>query len=111
MILFGSEVLGALRHEAIATSIQRSALAAIAIERFRLAEGKLPQELNELVPAYVAEVPADPFATEPLCYRPDGQTYLIYSRFLNRRDDGGAGIRQNLPKDFGLWIRPVAKEE
>ena len=38
---------------------------ALAIERYRLAEGKIPQQLANLVPKYLAEVPDDPGVTLP----------------------------------------------
>ena len=63
----------------------------IAIERFRLAEGDLPEELNDLVPTYLSDLPVDPASPsgEPLCYLRDGEGYKIYSRGRDRVDDGG----------------------
>ena len=43
---------------------------ACAIERFRLAQGRLPTELGELVPAYLKELPADVVGQGPLRYLP-----------------------------------------
>jgi len=53
---------------------------AIALARYRLAQGAYPDALDALVPAYLAKVPRDPFDGAPLRYhlRPNG-TFLLYS--------------------------------
>jgi hypothetical protein len=43
--------------------------AAIAVERFRLGTGRLPQRLDELVPLYLEAVPVDPFSQIPVILR------------------------------------------
>ena len=63
--------------------------AAVAIERFRLREGRLPQKLDELVPDFLASLPSDPFSTGPLRYRADETEFLVYSVGSNGVDDGG----------------------
>ncbi len=67
----------------------RCAEAALAAERYRLAEGRWPDDLAALVPRYVAAVPADPFDGQPLRLRrlPDG--LVVYSVGPDRTDDGG----------------------
>ena len=51
---------------ALVTSL-RCARAAVAIERYRLAhDGKLPDDLQQLVPTYFAEVPRDGAAGDPI---------------------------------------------
>lgn len=68
--------------------LQRSALAALAVELFRLdSGGKLPASLAELVPKYLATVPADPFTGQPLRYLQNGQSYGAYSVGENAIDD------------------------
>src|SRR5207244_2033898 len=42
---------------------------ALAAERFRLSHGCWPASLDVLVPAYLTEVPVDPFDLQPLRYR------------------------------------------
>ncbi len=65
------------------------AKAALAIERYRLAIGNVPKELVELVPAYLDEVPTDPFDGRPIRYvRPDGG-YILYSIAEDGVDNGG----------------------
>ena len=38
---------------------------ALAIQRYRLATGRLPASLEELVPRYIKDVPIDPFDGRP----------------------------------------------
>ena len=61
-----------------------SALTGIAIERFHLANGRFPNELNELVPNYLDAVPQDPYANAPLQYRHNETGYRIWSIGSNR---------------------------
>jgi len=67
----------------------RSARAALAVERFRLANGRLPGTLDELVPKYLDSVPMDPFDGAPLRYRLRDKGYVIYSVDRDGHDDGG----------------------
>jgi hypothetical protein len=69
---------------------QRTALTALAIERFRLAEGELPQALSDLVPTYLGAVPQDPFDGEYLKYRARDVGHVVYSVGEDLSDDGGA---------------------
>ncbi len=65
---------------------------AIAVERYRLANGRLPDTLQELVPTYLPAVPMDYFAggDETLRYRQlGGESYVVYSVGRNARDDNG----------------------
>jgi hypothetical protein len=65
------------------------AQAALALERFRLANGRPPAQIAELSPAFLPAVPRDPFDGQPLRYRADEQGYAFYSIGENRKDDGG----------------------
>jgi len=69
------------------------ALIAIALERYKLANGNSPEQLDALVPAYLDIVPIDPFSGRSMSYKlaPDDQTaYLVYSFGPNKKDDHGA---------------------
>ena len=63
---------------------------ACAVERFKLAKGKLFESLGELVPQFMEKLPHDVITGQPLKYRrtEDGY-YAIYSVGWNERDDGG----------------------
>jgi hypothetical protein len=63
--------------------------AACAIERFRLENGTLPPVLDILVPAYLAEVPRDPYGGEPMLYRIEEDAFAVYSVYQDFEDNGG----------------------
>ncbi|MCL2709518.1 MAG: hypothetical protein FWE95_01445 [Planctomycetaceae bacterium] len=66
---------------------------AVALERHKSAQGEYPTTLDELVPAYLEEVPIDPCTgSKTLTYKlaPDEATaFLLYSYGANETDDGG----------------------
>lgn len=88
----GALPLRTLGREWRARTHLRLAQTAAAVERFRLEHDRWPEDLSELVPEYLDEVPRDLFCLdgEPLRYvvRPDGSR-RIYSVGRNHRDDGG----------------------
>jgi hypothetical protein len=63
---------------------------ACALERYRLANGRLPETLPALVPKFLERVPNDVIDGKPLRYRlnADGG-YLLYSIGWNQIDDQG----------------------
>lgn len=66
-----------------------AAIAAVAIERYRLAHGgALPASLETLVPRFLPAVPVDPF-DNPLRFRPLEVGYVVYSLGDDLQDDGG----------------------
>ncbi len=67
----------------------RAAQAAVAVERYRLAKGKLPDQLSELVPEYLEVVPADPFDGNEIKYKQLSTGYVVYSIGQDLSDDGG----------------------
>jgi hypothetical protein len=84
--------------------------AAIALERFKLREHKLPAVLEDLTPAYLSSVPIDRMDGKPLRYTPfsDG-SYLLYSVGLNGKDDGGNANSKQAGGFVGLdWHAPDA---
>ena len=92
-------------------------IAALAAERYRLANGKLPESLDALVPMYLDEVPTDPFDGEPMRFAKTDEGIVIYSINEDLSDDGGAvtkpkkyhrpldtGFRLNRPEHRGLKL-------
>ncbi|MFO0810895.1 MAG: hypothetical protein U0746_19880 [Gemmataceae bacterium] len=76
----------------------RCALAGVAAERFRVAHGRWPATADELVPAFLAEVAADPVTDRPLtvvCH-PDGIAFGA----ADPNNSTGARI------EFRLWDVP-----
>ena len=67
----------------------RAAAAGLAIERYRLARGELPDTLGELVPAYFNAVPRDPFDGAELRYKRLEKGFVVYSVGEDGSDDGG----------------------
>ncbi len=86
---------------------REAARAAIAVELHRQATGRFPEDLSELVPAFLDRVPEDRFTGEPLLYRVVDGKAVVYSRGPDLDDDGG---RRN--EDAGkpaCWQLPKAK--
>jgi hypothetical protein len=65
------------------------AATALAVERFRNAQGRLPNDLRELTPQFLEAVPTDPFDGAALRYRRLARGYVIYSVDADGHDDGG----------------------
>ena len=75
----------------IADAKIRVLLAATVIKMYEMARGSAPNNLSELVPAFLERVPQDPFnANAPLRYGADARSWKVYSLGPNRRDEGGA---------------------
>ena len=100
------------RAAARATARTRLADLAIAAQRYRLANGRLPMAIDDLAPAFLPSIPLDPFTGEPLYYAPTDDGFVVYSVGEDRKDDGGLidefqtyepdlGYRIRYPKDGG----------
>ena len=66
-----------------------SMITGLAIEQYRLAEKKLPETLEDLVPKYLPEVYVDPFDGRPLKYRQDYPGYRVWGVGEDGIDNGG----------------------
>jgi hypothetical protein len=66
----------------------------MALRLYRLEKSSYPARLEELVPQYLDSVPIDPFSEKPLIYKPQTNSYLLYSIGPDRKDDGGLSYRQ-----------------
>lgn len=94
--------------DARSTATLRCGLAALAVERFRIAhDGKLPSGLAELVPQFLAAVPADPYDGKPLRFRPLAKGFVVYSLGEDADDDGGRPrkIGQKVAGDYDVTFR------
>ena len=67
----------------------RTAQVGLAVERYRLASGSLPDTLSDLVPAYLGAVPKDPFDGKELRYKKLETGFVVYSIGEDGNDDGG----------------------
>ncbi len=84
---------------------------ACALERFRLANGGLPEKLEALVPQFIDAIPNDVIDGRPLRYhRTAGDGYLVYSIGWNRRDDNGEVAQKDSfaasPEGDWVWSLP-----
>ena len=61
----------------------------LAIRSFRAERGRLPHDLNELVPNFLPAAPLDPFTHEQVVFRPSADGFTLYTAGRDRRDDGG----------------------
>jgi hypothetical protein len=87
------------------------ATVACALERYRLAQGRLPAKLDELMPHYLAAIPCDVIDGQPLRYKRTGaDQFMLYSVGWNGIDDGGQlaftgeGRNRRLDEAKGDWI-------
>lgn len=86
-------------------ALVRATIAAIACERYRIANGKWPETLEALVPTYLDAVPLDPYTGKPLLYRVLSDGAVVYSVGRNMIDDGGAVLAAGMtPKDYGVRL-------
>jgi type II secretory pathway pseudopilin PulG len=86
----------------------RCAVAATALERYRLAHGRWPDSLAALVPEFLREVPTDPYDGAPLRFRRLVDQVIVYSVGADGEDDGGnvTWLHPNTPGTdlgFRLW--------
>jgi hypothetical protein len=71
-----------------ADALHRMTLTTLALRRFELKNGHLPEHLHELVPAFLPQVPTDPFDNEPQRWNPEKQ--WLYSVGEDQTDNHGA---------------------
>ena len=76
-----------IQSDTVAWARYRAARVALAVERHRLAMNDLPRQLADLVPAYLAAVPQDPFDGKPLRYKEREAGFVVYSVGPDRQDD------------------------
>ncbi|MGB2864552.1 MAG: hypothetical protein WBC05_14585 [Sedimentisphaerales bacterium] len=81
----------------------RTADAALAAQRYRLASGKFPDKLADLVPTYLQSVPEDPFDGNELRYKRLGPGFVVYSIGDDLSDDGGKEKPPRKTKDSPNW--------
>ncbi len=90
------------------TAYLRSAIVALALERYRRAEGRWPNDLNALVPKYLPSVPVDPFEGKPFQWirtkEAAGEFWTIRPAKIREEDKIFPSLsRQWDSKYFRLW--------
>lgn len=66
-----------------------AALAIFAIRQFHRQIGRFPERLTDLVPDYLPRLPIDGADMQPLRYRREGDSYVLYSIGSDGVDHGG----------------------
>jgi hypothetical protein len=92
----------------------RSALVAVAAERFRLKHDRWPQALEALVEDRLLNaVPSDPYDGRPMRWRLLSDAAVVYSVGYDRKDNGGEVMPGNRsPLDVGLrLLHPMARRQ
>lgn len=115
---FGTFAFSLLSRVVTSQTRREMAMAAVAIERYRLREGRVPDHLESLLPDLLRTLPRDYFDGKPLRYRSTGPAdFLLYSVGENCLDeDGNAEAEPGLPtsaqtgRDL-VWPRVVSEKE
>jgi hypothetical protein len=99
---------GIMSQEAFYVAGLETARVALAVERYRRAQGELPETPDQLVPGYLAALPEDPFDGKPLRYTRRDRGYVVYSVGEDARDDGGKppaeAARTSAAWDFAFQV-------
>jgi hypothetical protein len=90
-----------IEKEARRVAMLRMTQTAIAIERYRLANGgALPETLELLAPEFLPSILHDPFDGQPLRYRQLDKGYIVYSLGPDKEDnEGDLEPDESQPKD------------
>ncbi len=96
---------------AIGAALDRQLSVMIALRRFELEKGKLPEKLDELVPKFLDAVPTDPFDNAPM--RWNATDRVVYSIGKDLKDDLGAVSEPHKvsDKDVGMRYWWIEKEQ
>ncbi|RLS24327.1 MAG: hypothetical protein DWH70_07475 [Planctomycetota bacterium] len=93
------------------------AITGLAIERYRITNGKWPRKLDELVPEYLAKLPTDPFNGEPLLVGTIPGGLVIYSVGPDLQDNNGLiddsntlSLKEGTDIGFRLWEVPMRRQ-
>src|SRR5262249_3004943 len=82
-----------------------TAEAALAAERFRLANKRWPKTLAELTPALLPVEPLDPYTGKPLLYVRRNGEVVIYSVGKDLADGGGENLRFPNRPNWDVGVR------
>ena len=89
-------------------ALMECARASLAAERFRIANSRLPDSPDDLVPDFLAQWPNDPLDGQPMRFKSTEDGILIYNVGRNLIDDGGQldppeDQRRNRDEGFRLF--------
>ena len=96
------------RRAAAAQTAADEAAMACALERYRLANGQFPENLDLLVPKFISQLPNDAISGEPYKYHrtelPRQGPFVLYSVGWNETDDGGVPGQTLFDDKQGDWV-------
>ncbi|HNU30993.1 MAG TPA: hypothetical protein PKN00_17500 [Sedimentisphaerales bacterium] len=78
---------------------------AMAVERYRISMGNVPERLEQLVPRHMENVPTAPFDGRPICYRRADRGYILYSVVTDSQSNDNEAIAG----DSCTWCFNVAR--
>jgi hypothetical protein len=89
----------------------RTAIVALAAERYRREHGRWPETPDELMPKYLAQALKDPYDGRPIRIKKTAEGLVVYSVGPDGQDDGGKiGTNPMEPgTDIGFRLWDVAK--
>lgn len=80
----------ALQHLLMNQAALRQLIIACSLEDYRSQHGEYPENLEGLVPKYLAKIPADVIDGKPMRYRLEGKAaFVLYSIGWDQKDEGG----------------------
>lgn len=79
----------------------RTAAAGVAVERYRLKHGALPEGLEALARECIEALPRDPYNDASLLYKKLDRGYIVYSVGCNGIDDGG---QEEFDREKGYFV-------
>ena len=88
-------------------TLHQMVIAAVALKRYELRHGQLPQKLASLTLEFLAEPPRDFMNGQTLRYNVNSEgSFILYSVGDNGRDDGGDPLREvsdKSPQNTSPW--------
>lgn len=90
--IFVPAISGPFRTAGKVEATDGAATTAIAVTQYRLDHGDMPRRLSDLIPAYLDQLPRDPFNGEPLRLVIKSNNWVVYSVGPDGKDDGGTPV-------------------
>jgi len=74
------------------------------LERYKITNGKYPENLNQLVPEYIGTLPKDIASAEPYHYRKNAaDSFTLWSVGFDGKDNQGTPYTKESPQS-GDWV-------
>lgn len=103
------EFYGAIVHVMIGDARHRQARLAVAMRRYELERGALPERFGDLVPAYLQEVPLDPSTEQPFMIENVDGGVRLYSGGIEAMDRREGADEEQVKVEMFLESRPAVE--